>query len=164
MWISISIIAIVVSFLAIQAIRCNLAVRDAKIRLETYNAKTVVLSYGNMTYVDEGEGDVVLCAHGIFGGYDQAFDSCKEQTTTNRVIAPSRFGYLGSDILGEGTPKEQADAYVELLDKLGIDTVYILGTSAGGTAAIRFALDHPERTMGLILYSSAHPLPTKPSK
>lgn len=163
MWIIISVVAIVLSFLAIQAIRCSIAIRDAKTRLETYNAKTVTLSYGDMTYVDEGEGDTVLCAHGIFGGYDQAFDSCREQVATNRVIAPSRFGYLGSDVLGGGTPKEQADAYVELLDKLGIDKVYILGTSAGGTAAIRFALDYPERTLGLILYSSAHPLLTKPS-
>lgn len=65
-------------------------------------------------------------------------------------------------MLGEGTPKEQAKAYVELLDELGIDKVYVLGTSAGGTLAIRFALDYPKRTKGLILYSSTAPSVTKP--
>ena len=60
--------------------------------------------------------------------------------------------------------KEEVQAYVELLDKLGIDKVYLLATSAGGSIAIRFALDYPERTRGLILYCSAMPLVEKPKK
>lgn len=55
-------------------------------------------------------------------------------------------------------------AFAELLDSLDIDKVYILGTSAGGTVAIRFALDYPESTKGLILYCSAVPLTEKPSE
>ncbi|MFZ1646516.1 MAG: alpha/beta hydrolase, partial [Blautia wexlerae] len=62
-----------------------------------------------------------------------------------RIIAPSRFGYLESDVKGKGIPKDQSKAYVELLDKLGIDKVYVMGASAGGTSAIRVALDYPER-------------------
>lgn len=42
--------------------------------------------------------------------------------------------------------------------------MYVLGTSAGGTIAIRFALDHPERTQGLLLYSSAPVLPERPAE
>ena len=53
---------------------------------------------------------------------------------------------------------------VELLDRLGINQVYVLSTSAGGSVAIRFALDYPERTKGLILYCSAMPLTEKPEK
>ena len=117
-----------------------------------------------MSYVDIGKGDVILSVHGIFGGYDQAYDTCKDFNSEYRIIAPSRFGYLGSDILGSGTPAEQATAYVELLDKLGIDKVYLLATSAGGSVAIRFALDYPERTKGLILYCSAMPFTQKPEK
>ncbi|WIM73292.1 alpha/beta hydrolase [Corynebacterium suedekumii] len=63
---------------------------------------------------------------------------------------------------GDGSPREQAAAFVELLDALEIDRAYVLGTSAGGTAAIRFALDYPNRTRGLILYCSAPPLTTNP--
>jgi len=110
-----------------------------------------------MTYVDVGEGDVILSVHGIFGGYDQAYDNVKNRTSQNRVLAPSRFGYLGSDVKGEGTPMEQAAAFEELLDYLDIDQVFVLATSAGGTPAIRFALDYPERIKGLILYCSAMP-------
>lgn len=164
MWIYIigGILLFLVVYLIVQGIRCSIAVKESKERLAAYGAETVHLSYGNMSYVDTGEGETILSVHGIFGGYDQAYDTCKDFSSDYRIIAPSRFGYLGSDISGDGTPAEQATAYVELLDKLGIDKVYLLATSAGGSVAIRFALDYPERTKGLILYCSAMPFIEKP--
>lgn len=166
MWIYIvvGVLLLLAAYLIVQGIRCSIAVKESKERLAAYGAETVQLSYGNMSYVDTGEGETILSAHGIFGGYDQAYDTCKDFSSDYRIIAPSRFGYLDSDILGDGTPAEQATAYVELLDKLGIDKVYLLATSAGGSVAIRFALDYPERTKGLILYCSAMPFTEKPEK
>lgn len=152
------------AYLIIQGIRCRLAVQEGKIRLDEYGAENIELSYGNMSYVDRGEGDVILSVHGIFGGYDQAYDTCADFASDYRILAPSRFGYLGSSVYGDGTPSKQAEAYAELLDRLGIDQVYVLSTSAGGSAAIRFALDYPDRTKGLILYCSAMPLAEKPTK
>ena len=151
-------------YLLVQGIRCNRATKEKLKQLSEYDAKTISLSYGDMSYVDKGNGEVILSVHGIFGGYDQAFDTCKDFASGYRILAPSRFGYLGSDMLGSGTPAEQAIAYAELLDRLGIDKVYLLATSAGGSIAIRFALDYPERTKGLILYCSAMPPAVKPAK
>ncbi len=151
-------------YLLVQGIRCSLAVNQSRERLAAYESETITLSYGDMTYIDKGAGEVILSVHGIFGGYDQAYDTCKDFSSDYRIIAPSRFGYLGSDVLKNGTPAEQATAYIELLDKLGIDKVYLLATSAGGSVAIRFALDYPERTKGLILYCSAMPYAEKPEK
>ncbi len=151
-------------YLVVQGIRCSVAVKESEDRLAAYGAEMVKLSYGNMSYVDIGEGEAILSVHGIFGGYDQGYDTCKDFASDYRIIAPSRFGYLGSDVLGKGTPAQQATAYVELLDKLGIDKIYLLATSAGGSTAIRFALDYPERTKGLILYCSAMPSTKKPTK
>ncbi len=159
-----AVIAVIAIYLIIQSVRCNRAVNAGRERLTTYHAEIATLSYGNMTYVDRGEGEVILSVHGIFGGYDQAYDTCQDIDSDYRIIAPSRFGYLGSDTLGNGTPAEQAAAYIELLDELGIDKVYLLGTSAGGSIAIRFALDYPERTKGLILFCSAMPYTEKPEK
>lgn len=153
-----------VVYLIVQRIRCSIAEEKSKERLSAYGAETVNLEYGNISFVDRGKGESILSIHGIFGGYDQAYDTCKDFCSDYRIIAPSRFGYLGSDILGNGTPAEQATAYVSLLDKLGIEKVYLLATSAGGSVAIRFALDYPERTKGLILYCSAMPLTEKPNK
>ena len=64
----------------------------------------------------------------------------------------------------QGGRREQAAALLELLDTLNIEKVYVLGASAGGTPAIRFALDDPERTAGLILLSSAPVWDKKPQK
>lgn len=158
------ILLLLAVYLIAQGIRCNIAVKKSKERLTAYGAETVNLSYGKMSYVDVGKGEAILSVHGIFGGYDQAYDTCKDLSSDYRIIAPSRFGYLGSDILDDGTPYEQATAYVKLLDKLSIDKVYLLATSAGGSVAIRFALDYPERTKGLILYCSAIPFVEKPEK
>lgn len=163
-YIIIVVLVIIGAYLIIQGVRCKLAVKEGKNRLVEYGAENIDLSYGNMSYVDKGSGDVILSIHGIFGGYDQAYDTCASFASDYRILAPSRFGYLGSDIQGEGTPAEQAAAYAELLDKLDIDRVYVLSTSAGGSVAIRFALDYPEKTKGLILYCSAMPLVEKPVK
>ncbi len=160
--ICIAIVAAVVVFFIVQYILCAFAVKAGYTRLATYNHKEMMLSTGAMTYVDAGSGEVILSVHGMSGGYDQAFDTVANRVSQNRIIAPSRFGYLGSDVPASPTPREQAKAYVELLDALDIDKVYLLATSAGGTIAIRFALDYPERTKGLILYSSAAPLTKKP--
>lgn len=165
MWIYIvcSFVTLIAIVLGVQGIRCAV-LRNRKVEsLSLYEAKVEDLSYGKMSYVLKGEGEVILSVHGIFGGYDQAYETCKDFVSTNTILAPSRFGYLGSDVKGKGTPKEQAEAYAELLDKLGIDKVYVLSTSAGGSVALRFALDYPDRVKGLIMYCSAMPLAERPT-
>ena len=64
----------------------------------------------------------------------------------------------------QGGRQEQSTALIELLDTLNIEKVYVLGASAGGTPAMRFALDDPERTTGIILLSSAPVWDKKPQK
>lgn len=155
-------LVIFVLYFLIQGIRCVSGLNKALDKLESYEVYTADLSYGSMTYVDAGEGEVILSVHGIFGGYDQAYDNVKNRASKNRLLAPSRFGYLGSDVKGNGTPEEQSDAFKELLDYLKIDRVFVLATSAGGTPAIRFALDYPERVKGIILLCSAMPVNKKP--
>ena len=159
------IIIISISFYTIiMSIKLTIDLKDAKKKLKSYQPSQMILSYGNIEYLDRGDGEVLLVCHGIFGGFDQGYESLKDLTKDFRILSPSRFGYLNSDVLGKGTPEEQCKAYIELLDKLNIDKVFIVGTSAGGTVAIRFALDYPNRCKGLILYSSAMPETEKPKK
>jgi non-heme chloroperoxidase len=40
------------------------------------------------------------------------------------------------------------------LDALGLETAVIAGGSSGGLVALRFAIDHPDRTTGLVLLGS----------
>lgn len=61
---------------------------------------------------------------------------------------------------GNDTPSGQAATLAALMDRLGIGRAIVVGHSFGGAVAAAFALDHPERTAGLVLVSAAsHPWP-----
>jgi len=111
-----------------------------------------------MSYVDEGAGEAIPISHGIFGGYDQSFTSLSQVSGDGyRKISISRFGYPGSELPENPKPENQAKVFNELLDELGTKQVYILTTSAGGAAGLRFALNYSARVKGLILLSSCAP-------
>ncbi|MFC6952520.1 alpha/beta hydrolase [Halorubellus litoreus] len=112
---------------------------------------------GDVEYRDRGSGVPVLVSHGIVGGCDQAMQIGRSLVDDARIVAPSRFGYLGSEIPTYPSPATQARAFAELLDDLDVDDAVVVGTSAGAPAAIRFALDHPERTRGLVLLAAGTP-------
>lgn len=132
--------------------------RRAYRRLEEYGASKFRSEFGMMAYVDEGWGETILISHGIFGGYDQGMASLKGMVgESHRKIALSRFGYPGSKLPALPTPQNQARVFAELLDELNIEKTFVLATSAGGAAALSFALTYPERTKGLVLISSDVP-------
>lgn len=74
-----------------------------------------------------------------------------------KVIVPSLPGFGGSDPLRweELSLRAMADGLASLLDHLGVGRVVILGHSMGGAVAVRFATDHPERTLGVIYRDGA---------
>ena len=51
--------------------------KAAQERFAVYEEKsqTIETTYGTLSYIDEGEGEVILSCHGICGGYDQAYDT-----------------------------------------------------------------------------------------
>jgi pimeloyl-ACP methyl ester carboxylesterase len=110
---------------------------------------------GPVEYAEVGAGPAVLVLHGAGGGYDQGILLGNVLLDENhRLIAPSRFGYLGSPVLGDGTLEAQADAIVCLLDALGLERVAVVGISAGGPPAMQVALRHPQRVSTLVLASA----------
>src|SRR5689334_11595528 len=50
---------------------------------------------GPIEYAEQGEGEPLLVVHGAGGGYDQGLLLARDLGDGFRVIAPSRFGYLG---------------------------------------------------------------------
>lgn len=109
-------------------------------------------SHGRIEYAVIGEGEPVLSVHGASGGFDQALDMTGELIHRGyQVIAPSRFGYLGSDAPTRHSPEVQADAYAELLDHLGVKTAAVVGISAGAWSSIQFAARHADKCRALAL-------------
>src|SRR5690606_1735279 len=65
----------------------------------------------------------------------------------------SRPGYLDTPLSSGASFQAQADLYAALLDELGVEKTVVLGASGGGHAALQFAIRHPDRTLGLLLYA-----------
>ncbi len=119
------------------------------------NASTVVSSpHGHIEFRHGGSGTPVLVVHGSGGGYDQG-ELIAQAVLGNRFhwIAPSRFGYLRSTFQEHATFDDQARAYADLLDHLGIDKVAVVALSHGGPSALLFAVLYPERVSSLTLLS-----------
>ena len=132
---------------------------NARARLVGRSA-TLTLSSGTLEYAQAGKGEAILVVHGAAGGFDQALDMAGALAEHGyRLIAPSRFGYLRSSMPERATTAMQADAYVELLDHLGIAQVDVVSISAGAWSAMQLAIRHPDRVRALVLLVPADYLP-----
>jgi 2-hydroxy-6-oxonona-2,4-dienedioate hydrolase len=111
-------------------------------------------------YAIAGEGEPILVIHGAGGGFDQGLDLAAPLTRAGfRVIAVSRFGYLGTPLPADASAQAQARAHACLLDALGILKAAVFGASAGAPSAMQFALLFPERTTHLVLLVPAAYVP-----
>jgi 2-hydroxy-6-oxonona-2,4-dienedioate hydrolase len=123
-------------------------------------AKTMA---GPIEYTEDGSGIPLLSIHGAGGGYDQGLANASEFAGDGfRVIAPSRFGYLGTPIPRDSSPAAQADALAALLNELKTDKAVVVGVSAGARSALELALRHPEKVSALVLIVPGTYAPTSP--
>ena len=107
---------------------------------------------GPIEFAESGAGPAVLLIHGAGGGFDQGLDLGRAFLGDHyRIVAPSRFGYLGTPLPADASAEAQADAYLRLFDALQLDRVPVIGVSAGGPSAMQFCLRHPERCSALLL-------------
>ena len=112
----------------------------------------IATPWGQVEYAEEGSGAPVLVVHGIYEHCVRGLLSVRGLLPGRRVIAPSRFGYLGSSLPPSASVADQADAFVALLDALGIDRIDVIGISAGATSALQLALRHPKRVKHLAVH------------
>jgi 2-hydroxy-6-oxonona-2,4-dienedioate hydrolase len=123
------------------------------------SARVINTAYGQIQYADVGHGTPVLAIHGAGGGFDQGLFTAKgafgdDMADNYRVIAPSRFGYLGTPMPADGdaSPAASAESHAALLDALGInDKVVVMGISAGALSSMQFAIKYPDRVSALVL-------------
>ena len=115
-------------------------------------SKLVDTPSGLVEYADVGTGAPVLVIHGAGGGFDQGLEFARPLIDAGfRVIAPSRFGYLGTPLPTDASPMAQADAHASLLDALQLEKVAVVGVSAGAPSAMQLCLRHPARCSALVL-------------
>ena len=118
--------------------------------------QTVNVAGKPMFVAEAGDGPPVVMLHGGGPGasgvsnYSRNIDSLAEHF---RVIVPDLPGYGRS---AKGVDQSDPFGYLAdmirgLLDELGVGTARLVGNSYGGAAALRLALDTPQRVGKLVL-------------
>jgi len=117
--------------------------------------RKVVLHGHDLSYVDNGSGPVVLFIHGILGSQRQWANLIDKLDDDHRLIVPDLFGHGESaKPLGDYSLSAHAATMRDLLDRLEIERVTLVGHSLGGGIAMQFFYLFPERVDRLVLISS----------
>ena len=138
---------------------------SAEKRVST-GSRIMITNHGPIEYTSVGDGFPLLIIHGAGGGFDQLrrFESDIHLSELGfRLIFVSRFGYLRSPLPTDASTRAQADAYVALLDILGIDQAGVIAVSAGAPSGLQFCASYPERCAALALLVPAAFVPGQPS-
>ncbi|HDJ83867.1 MAG TPA: alpha/beta hydrolase, partial [Desulfurococcaceae archaeon] len=112
----------------------------------------------NIYYEVHGEGEPVVLLNGIFMNTKSWFYQYTVLSRKYKVILHDLRGQWNSE-----KPKNEdaysieihADDLKELLDKLRITNIHLVGTSYGGEIALQFAIKYPEYVKDLIVITAA---------
>jgi non-heme chloroperoxidase len=116
---------------------------------------SIHLSTGvRLPYVEQGDpsGVPMVLLHGYsdsLRSYDLLLPHLPDSI---RAYALTQRGHGDADKPAAGyRPEDYAADVAAFLDAMGIEAAVIVGHSGGSYAAQRFAVDHPERTLGVVL-------------
>ena len=124
----------------------------------TPEIKTVELpNRVRLEYIEQGDpsGVPVLLLHGITDSWRSFERVLPHLPDSVHAFALSQRGHGDSDRPASGyRPRDFAADLEAFVDALGLGPAVIAGHSMGSTVAQRFAIDHPERVLGLVLIGS----------
>jgi pimeloyl-ACP methyl ester carboxylesterase len=111
------------------------------------------LSGASIAYRRVGRGDDVVMIHGMAATHGfWHLNVLLPLTRRFRVTIYDQRGHGNSSMPHEGyTSAHLADDLLELLDSLGIQRANLIGHSLGGTVALHFAVEHPDRVASLVV-------------
>lgn len=116
---------------------------------------TLTLHGHTLSYSDSGDGPVLLFIHGLLGSQRQWAHLIDKLDDDHRVVVPDLFGHGASaKPVGDYSLGAHAATLRDLLDRLAIDTVTLVGHSLGGGIALVFSYLFPERVDKLVLVAS----------
>ncbi len=131
-----------------------------------YDVKTARLASGvRMPYVEQGEalGVPVVLLHGFAGTWRsfQRLLPCLPESFHTLALTQRGHGEAGHPDTGF-RPGDFAADVAAFLDDLHIQAAVIVGHSMGSGVAQRFAIDYPERVLGLVLVSPRAKMSERP--
>lgn len=124
----------------------------------TRSHTSIQLSTGvTLPYVERGDPDGVPTI--LLHGYSDSLLSFElllpQLPDSIHAYALTQRGHAGADKPASGYRVEDyAGDVAAFMDAIGLERALLVGHSGGAYAAQRFALDHPERTLGAVLIGS----------
>jgi len=127
----------------------------------TIRSRWVVANGVRTHYAETGDsGPTILAIHG--GGHGSSGQAgmgllMQELGRDFQVFAPDSIGGYGLTDVNVPTPRgllDRASHALAFADALGLDKFTILGNSQGAFAAVRLALDHPDRVEKIVMIAS----------
>jgi len=119
----------------------------------------IALDDGLMTYYITGgywDQDPVVMVHGLGPNAALVWRGVMKPISDAhyKVVAPNLFGFASSDHKQiDYSIAYQAGALAQLIDKLKLDHINLVGSDLGADVALYYAVDHPDKVERLILVS-----------
>ena len=113
--------------------------------------QVITIAGAELELFEAGEGSPILFLHGA-NGFAPAHPYVNPLAARHRLIAPSHPGF-GTSTLPDwiDAPDDIAYIHLELLDRLGLHQVDVIGCSLGGWIACELATKCPERVRRMVL-------------
>ncbi|MCZ4317505.1 alpha/beta fold hydrolase [Aequorivita viscosa] len=114
------------------------------------------LEAGNMHYVDEGKGDVILFVHGTPTWSFLYRDFIRELSKDYRCIAADHIGFGLSDKPKDfvGTPQEHAINLRQLIEHLNLKNITLVVHDFGGPIGLSYAISNPENVKRIVMFNT----------
>ena len=128
--------------------------------------KTIDLPTGvTLPYVEQGDpaGVPLLLLHAVADSWRSFERVLPYLPDALHAFVPSQRGHGDATRPRTGyRPEDFASDLLAFMDAVEVEAAVIAGGSSGGLIGRRFAIDHPERTLGLVLLGSPASLKGKP--
>ncbi len=118
-------------------------------------SKFVVIDGVRLHYRDEGRGPAVVLLHANYSSlfmWEPWVAKLREDYRVIRVDLPAH-GLTGPEPNGNYTLERIQTLFERFVDERGLGRFTVVGTSIGGTVAMRYTAAHPERIERLVLIS-----------
>lgn len=106
-------------------------------------------------YREEGEGPPVVLLHANYASlfmWEPWVAALKDRYRVIRLDLPAH-GLTGPEPSGNYSLQRIQSLFEQFVDARGLERFVVVGTSIGGTVAMRYAADHPERIERLVMIS-----------
>ncbi|MEO7265467.1 MAG: alpha/beta hydrolase [Ferruginibacter sp.] len=108
---------------------------------------------GKYKYIEEGNGEVLMLLHGLFGALSNFKDLIDHFSKSHKVVVPM-LPLLEMDLLHTSVGGLEKFVY-KFIEHRGYDGIHLMGNSLGGHVALVHILKHPEKIKSLILTGSS---------